>query len=112
TPSCCCTERTDSGDALEYTSTGCEPSCGTAQASASLATSRPEAICSGSTANAGRPRRRKSATCSLVATEQLPETTALAPCAGDSAPALGENDSPWFCGSPMATPEPATTSGM
>ncbi len=57
------------------------------------------------------PASMKCRTCAFDALEQLPETIAAVPDAGGStaAPALGA--SPWFCGRPIATPEPATSNG-
>ena len=51
------------------------------------------------------------ATCPLVAAEQLPATTACVPAARAGAVAA-PGVRPQFAGRPMATPEPAVTSGM
>ena len=63
-------------------------------------------------ASAGRPDWIKACTCRLVASEQLPETTACCPTAGGKALAVLEGARPKLPGKPIATPEPAVTSGM
>ena len=85
---------------------------GAAQSSASVATSAPAAMRKGSIASAGRPDATKCSTCRLVASEQLPDTTALSPEAAGSALAADEGAMPKLAGSPIATPEPAVTSGI
>ncbi len=66
----------------------------------------------GSIASAGRPDAMKCCTCRLVASEQLPDTTACRPEAAGSALAADEGAMPKLAGSPIATPEPAVTSGI
>ena len=55
----------------------------------------------------------KACTCRLVAAEQLPDTTACAPAGGAAArPRQPTAAMPKLAGRPIATPEPAVTSGM
>jgi hypothetical protein len=63
-------------------------------------------------ARAGLPALMKSITCWLVATEQLPDTMACSPCAAGRRAASLLGATPKLPGRPMATPEPAVTSGM
>ena len=51
-------------------------------------------------------------TCRLVASEQLPDTTACKPVAAGKTLAVLDGAMPKLPGKPIATPEPAVTSGM
>jgi hypothetical protein len=58
------------------------------------------------TGQAGRPAAMKCSTCRLVASEQLPDTTACSPVAVARALACGEGASPKLAGSQSPRPSP------
>src|SRR5205814_3629180 len=88
------------------------PSLGAAHDVASATISLPRAICNGSMRNDSPPDAENARTWRLVAAEQLPDTIARDPDACGSSLAAFEGAIPKLAGNPMATPDPAVTSGM
>ena len=109
-PKRCCTSRTVSGSAVEYTRTGPRGIASRAHAIASRTASLPCATAAASSARAAPPPAMNARTWPRVACEQLPEMIARNPAAGGNCAASGEDTIPQFCGNPIATPDPAVTS--